>query len=314
MQNKNLLAILLLSALSVVCVVESLCPDLEDTAPCKCKRIHGKTTLTCKNVTNVRVLEKVAKNSDGYRYDEVYIVESKLPHLPWIVLEEIRMTSLILKDLALTQFYDDVPYTPDELKNIYLQNIRLKKDFSWKFLKYTKSLEFLYVEHVHIPVITTEFNEFVSPELKEVFFLYTDTKEIQIDAFRDFRYLDSVAVINNRLRKLQRSSFPKLFNGTKLNFQSNYLTEIKESFFTGMPNLKAVYFNGNQISRIYEPNDLAKLSHIEIIDFTGNPIKCDCYLEWVTNWKPKSLRGTCASPKQLRKKRLQNLTEEDFDC
>ncbi|GBO13474.1 hypothetical protein AVEN_71859-1 [Araneus ventricosus] len=54
----------------VVIAVESSCPDEEDIEPCTCQEESGKSILRCKNIPGISVLEKVAENSDGYRYDE----------------------------------------------------------------------------------------------------------------------------------------------------------------------------------------------------------------------------------------------------
>ncbi|GBO14847.1 hypothetical protein AVEN_40997-1, partial [Araneus ventricosus] len=59
-----------LSASALVIAVESSCPDEEDIEPCTCQEESGKSILRCKNIPGISVLEKVAENSDGYRYDE----------------------------------------------------------------------------------------------------------------------------------------------------------------------------------------------------------------------------------------------------
>ncbi|GBO46385.1 hypothetical protein AVEN_45190-1 [Araneus ventricosus] len=60
-----------LSASALVIAVQSSCPDEADIEPCTCQEESGKSILRCKIIPGISVLEKVAENSDGYRYDEV---------------------------------------------------------------------------------------------------------------------------------------------------------------------------------------------------------------------------------------------------
>ncbi|KAF8788730.1 chondroadherin-like [Argiope bruennichi] len=311
MAGKMLLAVLLLSV-SAVFIVEGSCPNADLIAPCYCNVESGSAIVTCSSIQHTRDLENLSSHSEGYPYKEVRIVSSTLQSIPVVILEKVKMQSLVLSELNLKELFNGVPRTMSNLKTLTIQSVTLEEEFQWKYFQYTKALETLLIDHVDIPKIKPEFNQFVTHDLLKVSFAFTKTDEIQTGAMKDFRNLRSITVAHNNLQTLYRGSLPRPYNGIHLDFQYNKLSEIKENVFSDMKKLKSVYFNNNDISLLSRPSESGVYDNIDRIDLSNNPIDCSCKVQWIPEVKPKGLVGRCATPQKFRGKELVRLTADDF--
>ena len=112
-----------------------------------------------------------------------------------------------------------------------------------------------------------------------------------------------VLSLNASFLKKQLGHLPRL---KVLNLRRCHLNEIPEGFFKSFPNLEKVFLSGNNISELqtglFHENSKIKLltlsdniikhiefntfppafsEHIEMLDLSGNPLKCECTLRWV---------------------------------
>jgi len=80
--------------------------------------------------------------------------------------------------------------------------------------------------------------------------------------------------------------------------------------------LKTLSFHGSGLSSL--PRNIFNYEDLESLDLSGNPLDCDCKLQFISNLlslpRPVSVSGACAEPERLENIQLRELSEGDLQC
>ncbi|XP_030845973.1 toll-like receptor 3 [Strongylocentrotus purpuratus] len=130
-----------------------------------------------------------------------------------------------------------------------------------------------------------------------------------------FKGLESLRVLNlrgNVIQQLNFDIFKMLDQVTIINLDDNLLTYLDEQLFSNNPRLTSLLLSNNRLTRLnqstFEPIESSLLS----LDFSLNPINCNCDLQWFRDWMSghiniiDEIRTVCssASLEPLREKPL----------
>lgn len=126
---------------------------------------------------------------------------------------------------------------------------------------------------------------------------------------------------SHALHLIEANAFSTNTNLETLTFVSNIeLKEIEIGAFSGLPHLKHCDFHENGLSTL--PENLFKWKALETVDFTGNPLICDCRILWlrslILNTRNSSKRiqenVLCASPDAFKNKPLASISPNAIGC
>ncbi|KAL4715195.1 hypothetical protein ACJJTC_012242 [Scirpophaga incertulas] len=131
------------------------------------------------------------------------------------------------------------------------------------------------------------------------------------------RQLVSLEVLDlsfNKLTKIVSSSFQHMEWLVELNLDNNLICFIGGKPFDFMSRLKVLSLRHNKLTSVNE-NVFAKLrNNIAILDIDGNPLVCNCELEWLKSWLseassigPKCADGTYVKGMQLTREECVNV-------
>lgn len=129
-------------------------------------------------------------------------------------------------------------------------------------------------------------------------------------------------VIGSRsLRSIAANAFSPNTNLETLTLVANgELKEIEIGAFSGLPHLKHCDFRENGLSTL--PENLFKWKALETVDFSGNPLICDCRILWlrtlILNTRNSSKRiqenVLCASPEAFKNQPLATISPNVIGC
>ena len=95
-------------------------------------------------------------------------------------------------------------------------------------------------------------------------------------------YLD---VSNNKIRKIKNDLIPK--NITTINLNNNLIDDIPSGTFLNKKHIKKIYLLGNLIKKLQITSLIVSKFDVNReppeIYMTGNPLHCDCHIEWLRN-------------------------------
>uniref|UniRef100_A0A3P9IE34 Chondroadherin-like protein n=1 Tax=Oryzias latipes TaxID=8090 RepID=A0A3P9IE34_ORYLA len=123
---------------------------------------------------------------------------------------------------------------------------------------------------------------------------------MRLDNYNTMTYLGEEAVTMRKLRHL-------LLHHTSLQ-------DLSEQAFSKAPFLSHVDLSLNQL-RYMEP--LSGPKKLDVLNLTGNPIYCNCYLKPLKEWataRGVKLLGACTGPPHLSEELLQEVTSSDLRC
>ncbi|GIY43018.1 uncharacterized protein CDAR_177871 [Caerostris darwini] len=292
---------------------EKGCPDAEEITPCTCF-YDGLTHLRCERLSDAEPLRTVFKNSQRFRYNEVYIEYSTLQYLPSDMFKNVQVEALYLKNTTLTQLFDESPEHVEDLVKLYLENSRVLRGIIWKILEPLKNLRILNIYYNSIKTLGSEFSQYASKNLEQLTLYGTETRTLKPGVFADFPKLDKVDIQNSKISALTRDIFPTPWNGHFLYLSGNELTEIPKNLFSQMPNLQSLSLGQNQLSVLPQDAFDGNFGGIRYLVLDDNPLKCDCLMKWVIVYKPPDVRGKCEKPKDKNGRKLKDLEPEDFHC
>lgn len=149
-----------------------------------------------------------------------------------------------------------------------------------------------------------------------------DFETISEGALTGLVNLRSLDVTGSRtLRLIEANAFSTNTNLDTLTLVSNTeLKEIEIGAFSGLPHLKHCDFRENGLSTL--PENLFKWKTLETVDFSGNPLICDCRILWLrslilnTRNSSKKIHENvlCASPDALKNKPLATISPSAIGC
>ncbi|XP_067830759.1 chondroadherin-like protein [Heptranchias perlo] len=158
------------------------------------------------------------------------------------------------------------------------------------------------------------------------------------EAFAGLWTLKRLGLDSNELQYLPTEALSRLIDVTRLDLGRNPLTYLgEEAFrmrslkhltmdnmalqdvslraFVHSPKLSIIDFRYNQL-RIMQPLD--GVENLRMINLTGNPIQCNCYMrpfrEWLANYTKPKAEVFCSGPSVFKGERLDSLRPIDLKC
>ncbi|GIY51576.1 uncharacterized protein CEXT_347351 [Caerostris extrusa] len=165
---------------------------------------------------------------------------------------------------------------------------------------------------MHIPTLGEEISENLSKRLEHFFMSNTHTADIGDDVLRNFNNLLEIKIRNSQVTNLKRTMFPFPTKLQKFDFTANLLQTLPDDLFTNMPHLKVIRLGENRISVLSHSVLGNVYQQLDFLDLTGNPLKCDCSLQWLEHEDRKVVAGNCVLPEEKRGESLTNLNNDDF--
>ncbi|KAG9511197.1 Leucine-rich repeat transmembrane neuronal protein 2 [Fragariocoptes setiger] len=119
--------------------------------------------------------------------------------------------------------------------------------------------------------------------LMELYMEYCGVQRIDARAFRNIPNLMLLSLDHNQLEEINDGSFEGMPNLKRLELSSNLeLSNFGKSAFANMPNLRYLNLNSNSIESLRA--GISNLPHLTILDMRGNPIECQCDIQWLGQW------------------------------
>lgn len=132
-----------------------------------------------------------------------------------------------------------------------------------------------------------------------------------------FNALKSLRVINlegNAISYLPSDTFRNLSDIVELNLASNALSFLPHRLFGDLLSLSILDLSGNRLMTLYRTVfDFNKVIDEVLINLAGNPLHCDCNIEWL-NSTMDSANVICASPANVVDRQLSLIDANDFEC
>ncbi|KAL3887313.1 hypothetical protein ACJMK2_027255, partial [Sinanodonta woodiana] len=141
----------------------------------------------------------------------------------------------------------------------------------------------------------------------------TSIMDLPIIIIGDFNTLD---LSHNEITKLDENNFPAVYGLKNLILDHNSITHLN-LFYVTMYQIQTISFRYNDIRTLENTSLHWDLTTLQTIDFTGNPIVCDCNISWLLvepRVRSKTVIIVCDSPYVLRGRDLFNLTLRDINC
>ncbi|KAG8195255.1 hypothetical protein JTE90_028406 [Oedothorax gibbosus] len=288
---------------------------LEGIEPCTCREIreYDYVIMECRKIDDTGVLLSVFENARRYCFNNFTLSESTLPYIPHAIFDDVEVKIMIMDQITLNNMFDELPSNPG-LENFVAYRVKVREGWDWKKLASFTNLESLAIVDMPLKVLSVDFRRNVSKKLKHLTLNECRFQKLQDDEFADFTDLEHIHMSNNAIVEIKRTMFPRRAKLISLVLMYNKITYIPNNLFSDMPDLEYVSFSGNLISTLPDATFQPVLRHLEYLDVSDNPIKCDCRLVWVLQYRGLNLVGKCYAPKALHDKDFYELTRKDIPC
>ncbi|KAL1419873.1 hypothetical protein MTO96_004775 [Rhipicephalus appendiculatus] len=244
------------------------------------------------------------------------LTDCELPELP--AFDDIAVHVLELSNVTVSSFGSHdailVAGVDETLEKIVFRD-RSSLPASWSSLNNLKRLKVLRLFNMAALQLTTDYNA-LAASLTVVEVVQSSIARLDEDWLARVTGLESLVIRDCNLKHFQRSMLPRpapsLWN---LDLVGNNLTSLPEDFGEGYPALKFLDLGSNSLTTVIKAS-LAPLldAPIEAIELGGNPLMCDCSVEHLRAFPVELLSADCWAPEALRRRKVQELTDEDLQC
>lgn len=165
-----------------------------------------------------------------------------------------------------------------------------------------------------------EMNTFLQlPSLRNLNLQGNQIEQVNDEAFCGLVNLEILDLSHNNILTLSDESFKDLDNLVVLSLSHNFLQVLSNDWIKNVPNLRSLYLIDNDITLV-ETGALDNLDLLEELNFTGNPLDCDCHLTYFQQWLSNSSHlhqasrdsAQCTTPPQHTNAPLRSLP--DLSC
>ncbi|KAM4692008.1 LOW QUALITY PROTEIN: peroxidasin homolog [Rhinophrynus dorsalis] len=145
-------------------------------------------------------------------------------------------------------------------------------------------------------------------------------RRISLQSFQGLDSLKHLYLYKNEIQSIQRNAFQGLHSLEQLYLHFNNLENLDAGTFGELPKLERLFLHNNKISRI-QPGTFSQLPSLARLRLDSNPLFCDCELMWLANLLRKYAEhgsthtvATCEHPVHLRGKSVGSLLAAEFSC
>ncbi|XP_063223547.1 peroxidasin isoform X7 [Bacillus rossius redtenbacheri] len=171
---------------------------------------------------------------------------------------------------------------------------------------------------------------------------FNKIREIQPNAFKNLRHLNTLLLNNNHITRLQAGVFSDLRELRYLYLYKNKIRQLESGVFQDLPRLEQLYLHFNRIEHI-EPGAFSRLRSLERLFLHNNKLQripagafknleslkrlrldsnaliCDCEMMWLARMLQEKQRTTqaavtCQYPAEMQGKSLASMAEHEFHC
>ncbi|KAG8195256.1 hypothetical protein JTE90_028407 [Oedothorax gibbosus] len=304
---------LILCLAAALVSAERGCPYPEEIEPCTCKQ-HGEyVDIQCSNMYDTEELLRVFENARRYHFNKFTLMGSTLQYIPHEVFDDVEVKYMTMDNVTFRNTFDEVPSDPG-LKELFARRVKVLAGWDWEKLSGFKNLERLIMLDMPLKKLSADFSPNVSKKLKYLSFQWCSIRKLKDDEFADFADLEEFELSQDAIVDIKRTMFPRRTKLRSLAVEYNKISAIPNDLFSDMPNLEYVAFKGNMISVLPEATFQPVMPHLRYLDVRANPIKCDCLLVWVLQYRHLNLSGKCYKPKALYDKNFYELKPDDILC
>ncbi|CAN7938514.1 unnamed protein product [Ixodes hexagonus] len=304
---------------SSACVFLVLCPGFSLLAPmCQNTSRLMQAVYTCSELRSVSDFLKHMERPQLHPHLTFVVRDSRLEKIPSGFFEDVNATVLEFSNVTVGEFDPAEPSSFAGLEDT-LEKIIFRDGSSlpraWSALKVLSQLKILRLSHMKNLNLSRDMNE-LSASLLAVEVLHSSIVHIDEGWLAQISGLESLVVRDCNLRVFLRSMLPrpapKLWN---LDLVLNNITQLPKDFGQGLPALKFLDLESNQITSI-EEECLAPLltSNVEAIELGDNPLHCDCELRHLRVFPERVLSATCSTPESIRRRKVHTLTDVELQC
>ncbi|XP_064489090.1 slit homolog 1 protein-like isoform X2 [Ornithodoros turicata] len=318
---------------------QTQCPDvLDPTETCKCSLQNRTPTslskdqvwITCLNLTELPHLTHVLTAMKNREVHKFQLGTSHVGYLPNTLFRGIRVHEVQVWDTPLTSFVqgdaDAFLGLEGKLRWLTLRRCKLHSDMPFQRMANLTSLESLDLSFNRLTTVKESWFRYFPSSLASLSLKGNAINKMDPKAFAGLLRLFLLDLSENNIKTMQRSMLPdQLFI---LNLNDNRLSSLPEGIFGGMTNLRRVYLNGNRFTTLDYGVWAAVWSNPKLgIEVRGNPINCDCNVQWMVKLHHFATRcsfldcqqyilvdGMCNSPPSVAGHPLVNLTCDKLPC
>lgn len=190
------------------------CPTSEDLAPCSCNRMAFGLSVTCENFQDSKLLVKAMKILRDYFVEKVILHGLHLTEvLPDDVFDGLEISQLRVENSVL-KFSEPAFSGLDNslhLLNV-AQNSEIVKSSNQFDIAPLNQLTQLNIKKNPIDVVKNDWFNGKIPSVEEIVLEEDEINAIESRAFADLSHLKIISISDNRLKKIERSMFPRPAN------------------------------------------------------------------------------------------------------
>ncbi|XP_076359152.1 uncharacterized protein LOC143251792 [Tachypleus tridentatus] len=339
-KSKNWSLLLTIVTLLLGVSVKADCPPTENIYPCSCSRNVDTCFYSCRGLdNNSSFLVYQQFQSCPIIYFSIISGEiSSLPHRFFGGFGSVEKFSLDLAHTKLGYLGELLSglsaFAGLSVKNellVSMQWVDLGSSFDWSVFS---AVDFgPEVSTTFFSNVST-FNElsprfyggFAGSNMNSLVVSIAGLKTVAEIPMGHFSSLVNVNFERNYLTEIKRSNFPRPapeLEYIDLNFSTPKPDKFfPEDLFTDMPKLKSLDISINQISVLPEQTFKPVFTSLDRLIVIGLPFTCDCRLSWIIpQWKEKVIDAsgmarvvTCREPPNLAGRRVPDLKAEDLTC
>lgn len=300
------------------CVI-AFCPDNDYIRPCTCRVVYDKTSVVCESLKLPHLTKILRHGFCGLELHSFYLMSPDIDYLP---------SNLFIKNIVydfqvynanishFTQagrsaFYGQETY----LNSLSMRRCNLKDDLKWEMIGELRALTYLDLTHNLLRKIPKQWFFHPPPNLRSLILKENEITNLESGAFRFMHKLNELDLSSNKISEIRRDIFP--YPGNELIFlrlSDNRLHSLPEDLFDEMLGLRRIYLDNNRLTTLAADVWKPIWGELERLELYGNPIKCDCSTQWVTELRsPRLLYGTCDWSFTNDTNELKNLIPHHFD-
>ncbi|XP_037068759.1 protein artichoke-like [Pollicipes pollicipes] len=238
----------------------------------------------------------------------------------------LNMPSLRQLDLSYNAMVEMDPGSfrgDQQLKAIFLNNNNLRQLKEATFVN-LNGLERINLQENQLTHLSDEAYENL-PALRSYNLSANQLATLPRGTFQRLRGLRTIDLSHNRILEVNDGTFRSLADLQTLKLNDNGMCRIHDDAFAGQRNMDAVYLQNNRIRSLRKPLFRRVRTVLHQLDVSGNPLRCDCEIQWLREWlgdlrarHPPAGRHLhepiCYYPQEMRGVPMLRTRENDFHC